>query len=156
MLPVRPAPMPAATRKRNSRTLTAVVRPPSVRSCPHQIEGRTANGATCAEFGPASGVIGHVRTADDDRQEPPADADERTLLVGWLEFHRATMARKCAGLSDEALRRCAIPPSTLSLIGLVRHLTEIERLYIRHGFAGEQISPLQYVSDEEPDGDFDL
>ena len=54
------------------------------------------------------------------------------------------------------MRRCAIPPSTLSLIGLVRHLTEIERLYIRHGFAGEQISPLQYVSDEEPDGDFDL
>jgi hypothetical protein len=93
---------------------------------------------------------------EDDRREPPAGADERTLLVGWLDFHRATLARKCAGLSDEQLRRCPVPPSTLSLLGLVRHLTEIERLYIRHGFAGEAISPLQYVSDEEPEGDFDL
>src|SRR3954468_16278375 len=93
---------------------------------------------------------------DDDRCEPPPDADERTLLLGWLDFHRATLARKCAGLDDEQLRRCPVPPSTLSLIGLVRHLTEIERLYLLHGFAGEAISPLQYVSDEEPEGDFDL
>jgi hypothetical protein len=93
---------------------------------------------------------------EDDRREPPAGADERTLLLGWLDFHRATLARKCAGLSDEQLRRCPVPPSTLSLLGLVRHLTEIERLYIRHGFAGEGLSPLQYVTDEEPEGDFDL
>jgi Protein of unknown function (DUF664) len=93
---------------------------------------------------------------DDDRREPPAGADERSLLVGWLEFHRSTLARKCAGLSDEQLRARPVPPSTLSLIGLVRHLTEIERLYIRHGFAGEALGPLQYVTDEEPDGDFDL
>jgi uncharacterized protein DUF664 len=97
-----------------------------------------------------------VRATADDRREPAVDADERTVLVGWLEFHRATLARKCAGLSEELLRRCPVPPSTLSLIGLVRHLTEIERLYIRHGFAGEPISPLLYVTDDEPDGDFDL
>jgi hypothetical protein len=97
-----------------------------------------------------------MRAPVDDRREPAADADERALLVGWLDFHRATLARKCAGLSDELLRRCPVPPSSLSLIGLVRHLTEIERLYVRHGFAGERISPLQYVTDEEPDGDFDL
>jgi hypothetical protein len=97
-----------------------------------------------------------MRAPADDRREPAADADERALLVGWLDFHRATLARKCAGLPDDLLRRCPVPPSSLSLIGLVRHLTEIERLYIRHGFAGEPISPLQYVTDEEPDGDFDL
>ena len=97
-----------------------------------------------------------MRAPADDRTEPAADADERTLLVGWLEFHRATLARKCAGLSEDLLRRCPVAPSTLSLIGLVRHMTEIERLYIRHGFAGEPISPLLYVTDEEPDGDFDL
>jgi hypothetical protein len=97
-----------------------------------------------------------VNEPADDRREPPADADERALLVGWLEFHRVTLARKCAGLSEEQLRSCPIAPSTLSLLGLVRHLTEIERLYIRHGFAGEAIQPLQYVTDEEPDGDFDL
>jgi hypothetical protein len=95
-------------------------------------------------------------TPPDDRREPPADADERTLLVGWLEFHRATLARKCAGLTEAQLRSCPVPPSTLSLVGLVRHLTEIERLYIRHGFAGEPLTPLLYVSDTEPDGDFDL
>jgi hypothetical protein len=93
---------------------------------------------------------------DDDRREPPPDADERTMLLGWLDFHRATLARKCAGLTDEQLRCFPVPPSTLSLAGLVRHLTEIERLYIRHGFAGEAISPLQYVTDEEPEGDFDV
>jgi hypothetical protein len=92
----------------------------------------------------------------DDRCEPPSDGDERTLLVGWLEFHRATLARKCAGLTDAQLRTCAVPPSTLSLVGLVRHLTEIERLYIRHGFAGEPLSARLYVTDSEPDGDFDL
>jgi hypothetical protein len=97
-----------------------------------------------------------MRTEADDRREPPVGADERELLVGWLEFHRATLARKCAGLTDAQLRTRAVPPSTLSLIGLVRHLTEIERLYIRHGFAGEPISPLLYVRDDEPDGDFDL
>jgi hypothetical protein len=97
-----------------------------------------------------------MRAAEDDRREPAADADERTLLEGWLEFHRATLARKSAGLSEAQLRSCPVPPSTLSLIGLVRHLTEIERVYIRHGFAGERIGPLLYVTDEEPDGDFDL
>jgi hypothetical protein len=97
-----------------------------------------------------------VSSPDDDRTEPPADADERTLLVGWLEFHRQTLARKCAGLTAEQLRLCPVPPSSLSLIGLVRHLTEIERLYLRHGFAGESPSPLLYVTDEEPEGDFDL
>ena len=92
----------------------------------------------------------------DDRTEPTADADERALLVGWLEFHRATLARKCDGLTAEQLRSTPVPPSSLSLIGLVRHLTEIERLYLRHGFAGEVPTPLQYVSDEEPEGDFDV
>jgi Protein of unknown function (DUF664) len=97
-----------------------------------------------------------VSAPADNRTEPPADADERDLLVGWLEFHRSTLARKCAGLSEEQLRRCPVPPSSLSLIGLVRHLTEIERLYLRHGFAGEPLSPLLYVGDDEPEGDFDL
>ena len=93
---------------------------------------------------------------DDDRTEPPADADERALLTGWLEFHRATLARKCDGLTEEQLRSCPVPPSSLSLIGLMRHLTEVERLYLRHGFAGEVPTPLQYVSNEEPEGDFDV
>src|SRR5689334_14189689 len=158
MLPVRPAPNPASTRKRNSRTLTPAVRPPSApaRSCPHR-PGASHSAPGDLRRAPARVWCDRpMAEPDDDRREPDADGDEREILIGWLEFHRATLARKCAGLSEEQLRSRPIPPSTLSLIGLVRHLTEIERLYIRHGFAGEQISPLQYVSDEEPDGDFDV
>ena len=74
-----------------------------------------------------------------DRVEPPHDADERTSLEVWLEFHRATLAMKCRGLSPEQLARRAVPPSGLSLLGLVRHLAELERAYFRRGFAGEAV-----------------
>jgi hypothetical protein len=70
---------------------------------------------------------------------PPPDADERTSLEVWLEFHRATLAMKCRGLSPEQLARRAVPPSGLSLAGLVRHLAELERAYFRRGFAGEEV-----------------
>ena len=90
------------------------------------------------------------------RVDPPTVADERTLLQGFLDYHRGTLLWKVSGLNGAQLAERAVPPSSLSLIGLVRHLTEIERLYLLHGFAGEQIGPLQYVTDEEPDGDFDL
>jgi len=71
---------------------------------------------------------------------PPRDADERTSLEVWLEFHRATLAMKCRGLSPEQLARRAVPPSGLSLAGLVRHLAELERAYFRRGFAGEEVA----------------
>ena len=74
-----------------------------------------------------------------DRVEPPRDADERTSLEVWLEFRRATLAMKCRSLTSEQLARRAVPPSGLSLVGLVRHLTELERAYFRRGFAGEQV-----------------
>ena len=74
-----------------------------------------------------------------ERAEPPRDADERTSLEVWLEFHRATLAMKCRGLTPEQLARRAVPPSGLSLVGLVRHLAELERAYFRRGFAGEQV-----------------
>jgi uncharacterized damage-inducible protein DinB len=67
----------------------------------------------------------------------PPIADERTLLEAWLEFHRATLLLKCAGLSDRQLRDRSAPPSTLSLLGLVRHLTDVERAWFRRRLAGE-------------------
>ncbi|WP_435853892.1 DinB family protein [Streptomyces sparsogenes] len=66
-------------------------------------------------------------------------ADERETLRGFLEFHRATLAMKCDGLSDEDLRRQSMPPSTLSLLGLVRHMAEVERNWFRRVMAGEDI-----------------
>ncbi|MDX3224661.1 DinB family protein [Streptomyces sp. ME19-01-6] len=65
--------------------------------------------------------------------------DERETLRGFLDFHRATLARKCDGLSDEELRRQSMPPSTLSLLGLVRHMAEVERNWFRRVINGEDI-----------------
>jgi uncharacterized damage-inducible protein DinB len=88
---------------------------------------------------------------DDDRPKPPLVADEREMLRAFLEFHRATLAMKCAGLSDEDLRRRSMPPSTLSLLGLVRHMAEVERTWFRKIVNGEDI-PLVW----SPDGDYQV
>lgn len=62
------------------------------------------------------------------------------MLRSVLDFHRATLAMKCEGLGDEELRRQSSPPSTLSLLGLVRHLAEVERTWFRRVINGESIS----------------
>jgi uncharacterized damage-inducible protein DinB len=90
------------------------------------------------------------------RPDVPRVADERTMLEAWLDYHRATLLMKCAGLSDEQLKRRSAAPSALSLLGLVRHLTDVERGWFRHGVGGEQgpeVEPI-YYSDERPEGDF--
>ncbi|MGP3922073.1 DinB family protein [Streptomyces sp. 8N616] len=68
------------------------------------------------------------------------------MLRAFLDYHRATLAMKCDGLSDEDLRRRSMPPSTLSLLGLVRHMAEVERAWFRRVINGEDI-PLVW-SDE--------
>ena len=60
------------------------------------------------------------------------------------------------GLTGEQLARRAVPPSTLSLLGLVRHMAEVERAWFRRRFAGEAGLDYLYCSDDYPDGDFDL
>jgi uncharacterized damage-inducible protein DinB len=88
------------------------------------------------------------------RPDPPTDADERATLVGFLEYHRATLAAKCMGLNDAQLRARAVEPSNLSLLGLVRHMAEVERGWFRAGVDGEDVGDL-WVSPGEPDADFD-
>jgi uncharacterized damage-inducible protein DinB len=88
------------------------------------------------------------------RTDPPLAADERTMLESWLDYHRATLALKCDGLSSEQLRERAVPPSSLSLLGLVRHMAEVERHWFRRVLAGENV-PHRYCSDADPDADFD-
>ncbi|MGC4808273.1 DinB family protein [Micromonospora sp. DT233] len=73
------------------------------------------------------------------RADPPLIGDERAMLRGFLDFHRATLAVKCDGLTDEELRRQASPPSTLSLLGLVRHAAEVERHWFRRVIGGEDV-----------------
>ncbi|RZQ61690.1 DinB family protein [Amycolatopsis suaedae] len=74
-----------------------------------------------------------------ERIEPPKIADERVMLRAYLDYHRATLAMKCDGLTDDELRRQSMPPSTLSLLGLVRHMAEVERTWFRKVINGEDI-----------------
>jgi hypothetical protein len=69
-----------------------------------------------------------------------------------LDFHRATLRWKCEGLTPEQLAQPAVPSSALTLLGLVRHLSEVERSWFRRGMAGEDAPPI-YYSDAEPDDD---
>jgi len=78
------------------------------------------------------------------------------MLSAWLDYHRATLAMKCEGLSAEQLRSAAIPPSTLSLLGLVRHMAEVERGWFRRTLAGENAPPIYYNAQEADDADFDV
>ena len=91
--------------------------------------------------------------ADVPRPEPATIADERTTLTDFLDYYRATLAVKCAGLTPEQLALRAVEPSSLSLLGLVRHMGEVEQGWFR-GFAGEQFTR-PYSSTGNRDGDFD-
>jgi uncharacterized damage-inducible protein DinB len=73
------------------------------------------------------------------RTGPPLTGGERETLRAYLDFHRATLAVKCEGLSDEELRRRAVPPSTLTLLGLVRHMAEVERTWFRRVIGAEPV-----------------
>jgi uncharacterized damage-inducible protein DinB len=80
-------------------------------------------------------------------------AGEREMLESWLDFHRATLAWKCEGLTPEQLREQSAPPSNLSLLGLVRHLAETERGWFRQVLGGEDVPDL-YVTPEDEDAEF--
>lgn len=95
------------------------------------------------------------RPSDDDpREHGPTLGDERTTLVESLRCARLTLEMKCAGLDAEAMARRSIEPSTMSLLGLVRHLAEMERRTFRGMMAGQDAPPL-YCSDTDRDADFD-
>ena len=88
-----------------------------------------------------------------DRARPRQDAGEREMLTGWLEHHRAILIWKCQDLTAGQLRQRAVPPSTLSLLGLVRHMAQVERGWFRQVFLGEDVPDL-YDSSGDEDADF--
>jgi uncharacterized damage-inducible protein DinB len=95
------------------------------------------------------------RPSDDDpREHGPRLGDERTTLVESLRCQRLTLELKCADLDAEAMARRAVEPSTMSLLGLVRHLAEVERSTFRVMLAGQDV-PRLFCSDTNRDGDFD-
>jgi catechol 2,3-dioxygenase-like lactoylglutathione lyase family enzyme len=91
---------------------------------------------------------------DDPRENGPTLGDERTTLVEALRCQRLTLELKCSGLDAEALARRSVEPSTMSLLGLVRHLAEMERATFRVMMSAQDV-PRLFCSDTDRDGDFD-
>lgn len=89
------------------------------------------------------------------RTPEPYVGDERTMLAGWLDYHRQTLLLKCAGLTAEQLRTPSVEPSGLTLLGLVRHMAEVEAWWFRENAAGEQVD-YPYFTEATPDVDFDV
>jgi hypothetical protein len=91
---------------------------------------------------------------DDPREHGPTLGDERTTLVEALRCQRLTLELKCEGLDADAMARRSVEPSTMSLLGLVRHLAEVERASFRVLMAGQD-APRLFCSETDRDGDFD-
>jgi uncharacterized damage-inducible protein DinB len=79
---------------------------------------------------------------------------EQQMLRDWLDWHRATLLRKCAGLDAAQLASRAVPPSHLSLLGLVRHMSDTELGWVRQTFRGQPV-PDHYYRSDTPDADFE-
>src|SRR3954463_14149971 len=89
-----------------------------------------------------------------DRAEPDLTGPERQSLEQWIDYHRATLLHKCAGLTHDQLKQKSVPTSGLTLLGIVRHMADVERWWFRLHGTGEQLD-LQFSTDEWPDADFE-
>src|ERR1700678_52054 len=87
--------------------------------------------AASGRFCPCTQARTRRRIVTTDNRIDPSFGTERETLRSFLDYHRATLAMKCDGLSDAELRKQSMPPSTLSLLGLVRHMAEVERGWVR-------------------------
>ena len=115
---------------------------------------RIADDATMATTRRADMFTADGKPSDDDpRENGPTLGDERITLVEALRCQRLTLEMKCAGLDAEAMARRSAEPSTMSLLGLVRHLAEMERATFRVMMAGQDV-PRLFCSETDRDGDF--
>ena len=76
---------------------------------------------------------------DVTRIDEPFTGSERGILDGFLDWHRSTLLWKCAGLTGQQLELAPVPPSNLSLLGIVRHMADMERTWFRIRFRGEPL-----------------
>lgn len=109
--------------------------------------------AARSESGLSDGDLSPV-WADDDRPRIPRVAAERDALVAYLEYYRSTVEMKCRGLTAEQARARSVPPSTMSLHGLVRHLAGVERWWFQQNFERRDV-PFLFFAEDQPDLDFD-
>jgi uncharacterized damage-inducible protein DinB len=90
---------------------------------------------------------------DDPRNDGSSPEGERATLAQYLHRYRLIIEMKCADLDAEQLARRSVPPSTMSLLGLIRHMADVERNWFRRVMAGQDAAPL-YWSDEVADADW--
>ena len=112
---------------------------------PTESTPRTESGLTDDDFAPV--------WSDDDRRRIPRVAGEREALTAYLDHYRATVEMKCRGLTSEQARARSMPPSTMSLHGLVRHLASVERWWFQQNFERRDV-PFLFFDESHPDLDF--
>lgn len=91
---------------------------------------------------------------NDPRELLEQGRGEKSVLAEYLDRYRMTFELKCEGLTAEQLATRSIPPSTMSLMGLIRHLARVEHSWTRRVFEGQHELPRLYRTDEDPDLDF--
>lgn len=96
-----------------------------------------------------------VDPEDDPRETGASPVGERDTLLAYLRGYRLTLEMKCEGLTPEQLATRSVPPSTLSLLGLVRHLAKVEHSWFQRALQGRLDEPRPFWSATEPDLDFD-
>jgi hypothetical protein len=84
---------------------------------------------------------------DVTRIDEPFTGPERGIADGFLDWYRSTLVWKCAGLTGQQLARASVPPSNLSLLGIVRHMADMERAWFRIRFRGEPVARLYDYED---------
>jgi uncharacterized damage-inducible protein DinB len=91
----------------------------------------------------------------DPRMQAEPTRGERDCLTGYLEFYRQTLELKCQGLTAEQMARRSVPPSTLSLLGMVRHMARVEQSWFRRAIEG-QVEVDRLFQDDDGGFDFDV
>jgi Protein of unknown function (DUF664) len=91
-----------------------------------------------------------------ERIDPPGQAGEAEMLVAFLEYYRASLLLKAEGLTDEQARTPTVPPSDLNIMGLIRHMTEVERNWFQRWMIKADAPGIYYDGDDDPDEDHDL
>ena len=91
---------------------------------------------------------------EDDPRSYGNPVGEKATYREYLGNYRLTIEMKCEGLDASQLAERSVPPSTLSLLGLVRHLAQVENHWFQRVLQGRTGGPLLYKRDDDPDGDF--
>jgi uncharacterized damage-inducible protein DinB len=95
-----------------------------------------------------------IEPEKDPRPEPPTRGAELDTLAGFLRWQRGTLELKCSGLDPAALARRSVEPSMMSLLGLLRHMADVERRWFRRVLAGQDVTR-RFSSRDDPDGAFE-